>query len=657
MAVERYQRLKRLGQGMMSVVWLARDTYTQELVALKVMHTIAEDDRRNQKAMERFQREIEIARGLQHRHILPIIDYGYTIHDEREVPFLVSPYIEEGSLGELVRINPPWLEWSLVQIADVIMQAADSLWYLHTRKPQIVHQDVKPGNFLLHPVYTPQRAVYLFLCDFGISRWLQAESGVASELLGTFAYIAPEQVERQVHRASDQYALAVMACYLLTGKLPLQAPTNELYAKAHLEDRPLLPGQLNTQRFRSPEIDAVLERALAKLPEQRYPTIYKFGEALQQAIVHYVNEHPEGESRRVDTKTTPVVRDESTSGSIKSSGSAASIVIDPPSTGDNRALDEPLPARPGKMNKSEEEREFTLLTLHSPARVKLPARPKALNWSPDGYCLACSCYGQPPLYISRDIGLRVLQVPHVLQVNGMGWSPDRRVLALNGQNEIYFWDIAQQTLLSLTIPLAARNVEAMDWSVGGRLALWVENQILIYSLTPNALAVSRPPLPFVLSMGNLRSGATGVLRWSPDGMLLAAGASNGTVMGWDSQSGGKPWQVAATGQKVNSLNWSPDGVLLVVALRDNRVLGWEMRAQRQVLAWEKLPTMPRVVSVSSTRRVVVASSEKRLLCGRPGETAPSSSVAGQLLAAWSPTGPELATLDEQQENVLVIWRE
>ncbi|MBO0780250.1 MAG: protein kinase, partial [Ktedonobacteraceae bacterium] len=157
MVVERYQRLKRLGQGMMSVVWLARDTYSQELVALKVMHTIAEDDQRNRKAMERFQREIEIARTLNHPHILPIIDYGHTVHEGHQVPFLVSPYIEEGSLAELVRIDPPWRDWSLIQISDAIMQAAQSLWYLHTRNPQIVHQDVKPGNFLFHPVYTQQR--------------------------------------------------------------------------------------------------------------------------------------------------------------------------------------------------------------------------------------------------------------------------------------------------------------------------------------------------------------------------------------------------------------------------------------------------------------------------------------------------------------------
>jgi serine/threonine protein kinase len=74
MTVERYERQKLLGKGLMSHVWLARDTYTQKLVALKIMAMIGEDDRRNHKAQERFHREIEIACSLQHLHILTILN-------------------------------------------------------------------------------------------------------------------------------------------------------------------------------------------------------------------------------------------------------------------------------------------------------------------------------------------------------------------------------------------------------------------------------------------------------------------------------------------------------------------------------------------------------------------------------------------------------
>src|SRR5947208_11048785 len=103
MAVEqRYERIRLLGKGLMSHVWLAHDTHTQKLVALKIMSMIAEDDRRNQKAQERFHREIEIARSLRHKHILPILHYGHMHYEESYVPFFVSPHMPDGALTDLI---------------------------------------------------------------------------------------------------------------------------------------------------------------------------------------------------------------------------------------------------------------------------------------------------------------------------------------------------------------------------------------------------------------------------------------------------------------------------------------------------------------------------------------------------------------------------
>ncbi len=118
MPAERYQPLTRLGAGGMGVVWLARDTYTWELVALKIMNGVPEDDRRDQKARERFDREIEIARSLQHPHVLPVIDYGEIEYDNRLLPYFISPYMQEGSLADLIRKKPPWVHWRLTQMAE-----------------------------------------------------------------------------------------------------------------------------------------------------------------------------------------------------------------------------------------------------------------------------------------------------------------------------------------------------------------------------------------------------------------------------------------------------------------------------------------------------------------------------------------------------------
>ncbi len=648
----------------MSVVWLARDTSNQELVALKIMTAISEDDRRNLKAQERFRREIEIARSLRHPHILPIVDSGYTEYEGRSVPFLVSPYLPEGSLADLMKKGPPWQQWSLLQTADAVMQAAESLWYLHTRTPQIVHQDVKPGNFLCRSVQSVERVVHLYLCDFGISRW-QSVSNMASELLGTFAFMAPEQVERKVDCASDQYALAVMACLMLTGKLPLQAATNEQYIQAHLYERPRSPSQLNPERINSPDVDAVILRALAKKPAQRFPTIREFAQQLQHALMKLVQgkataaterlPSPSPEATSLETKRPlPLVQHPQREPDF-------SISIDPLEVSEGQFLDEPLPAKPLKPVVSpvkNEEGEFSLLSLKDPVRYFLPARPKMVCWSSDGNNLACALYGHVPLFLRKDSNWQEIRTTNAVYATCICWSPDGRVLAVSAQGEIRFWDVVTQVELPLVLRFNnIRVIDALDWTVSWQLAIWVENQVMVYTLPYAVLTAQVPPSPQIIATGVMRCGNVGVLRWSPDGSLLVAGASNGSVLCWTVGRQTSAWQVTVPGQKVNSLSWSQDSSLLAVAFKNNRVVGWDRRTKSQVLLWEKLPAMPRMLSISAECRIVMASSEKRLLFGFPNELFPSSIYPGQLLASWSPTNLELATLDEQRENILVIWRE
>ncbi len=165
-----------------------------------------------------------------------------------------------------------------------------------------------------------------------------------------------------------------------------------------------------------------------------------------------------------------------------------------------------------------------------------------------------------------------------------------------------------------------------------------------------------PPAPQVLSTATMRCGNAGTLRWSPDGTLLALGASNGAVLCWNMAQQTPVWRVAPPDQKVTSLAWSPDGSLLVVAFRDNRIVGWNVHTRMQTFQWEKLSAMPRMLSISTERRIGMTSSEKRLLFGFPDEYEPSMVLPGQLLLSWSPVRVELATLSERRENSLAIWQ-
>lgn len=660
-AIERYQRQRPLGQGPMSVVWLARDTQTQNLVALKIMTAITEDDRRNLKANERFTREIEIARSLQHPHILPVLDSGYTLYNNRSVPFLVSPYIADGSLVDVIEENPPWEYWSLQQIADAILQAADSLWYLHTRTPYIVHEDVKPANFLVRSIQqSSQRAVHLYLSDFGISRWQKSPGMMASEVLGTFAFMAPEQAEKKVNPASDQYALAIVATYLLTGKLPIQAGTNEEYIHAHLYEAPFAPSELNPDRLPPSDVDDVMLRALEKSPANRFPTIIAFAQALDQALAELEEEEASAPTERLSLEgfesEIEDIDAEPLAPQVERLFDNLPIVLS--ITDEHRMLDEPLPEKPREAIStalSVETILFRSLALPSPARYELPARPKSLNWSLNGNTLACILYSHVPLFLQRNGSMGLVQIPAAQLASSLCWSPDGRVLAVGVQGEIRFWDIFANVELPLVIPMNIRTIDNLDWSKKGQLAIWVDASIIIYSLPPALLTKRQAPIPERLSTNSARGGSTGVLRWSPDGSYLAIGASNGAILCWDVERENALWQVATTGQKVNSLAWSADSTILACAFRDSRIAAWDVQKGTSVLQWQHLPAMPRTLSISMEQRIVTASSERRLLSGTIDEPFPTASLAGQLLVACSPTRSEFATLDEQRENVLAIW--
>jgi hypothetical protein len=478
--------------------------------------------------------------------------------------------------------------------------------------------------------------------------------------------MAPEQIARDVNCASDQYALAVMACHMLTGRLPIQAATNEEYAHAHIHDAPFPPSRLNPRRINSPDVDAVILRALEKKPGRRFPTILVFAQELQRALMDVMKRSAAAPTERFDlTQTATTILPEMLKNRVPVPTllppvePALAIMIDPLENNEEHILDEPLPARPLREESaqfSKGEIVLTRLPLSHIVRRDLPARPRILSWSHGGDLLACACYNYAPLIIFGDGSIQEASIIHAAQATCLCWSPQGDTLAISVQGEIHFWDTSMQEALPLVLKSSQHMLEGLDWSMREQLAVWIEDQIRIYTLPSSTLSRLRPPVPQLLSTGTMRCGNAGTLRWSPDGTLLALGASNGGVLCWNLAQQTPVWQVAPPGQKVTSLAWSPDGSLLVVAFRNNRIVGWNVHTRMQAFQWEKLPAMPRMLSISTERRIAITSSEKRLLFGFPDEHEPSMVLPGQLLVAWSPVHVELVTLSERRESSLAIWQ-
>jgi eukaryotic-like serine/threonine-protein kinase len=279
----RYHLQRVLGMGGMGEVYLATDTLIHRQVAIKVIRSEVSsypDPNSLQESTRLFQREMKAIATLDHPHILPLFDYGEETVNGARHSFLVMPYRPEGSLATWLQQRPGAAMLSLQDVATLVSQAADALQHAHDH--QIIHQDVKPANFLLRFKKDDPDHPDLLLADFGVSRFNTATANVSQSIRGTPASMAPEQWEGRPVPATDQYALAVMAYELLTGRPPFQGGLSQLMYQ-HFHAAPPPPSSFNP-RLPS-DVDSVLLHALAKNPQARFATVSAFARAFQQAAL------------------------------------------------------------------------------------------------------------------------------------------------------------------------------------------------------------------------------------------------------------------------------------------------------------------------------------------------------------------------------------
>jgi tetratricopeptide (TPR) repeat protein len=254
------------GRGGMGVVYRAYEPGLERRVALKLL---APELSAQQRFRDRFLRETKVATSLEHPHVVPVHAAGE--HDGRL--FIVTRFVEGEDLGARLS-RERWLEPP--EAFHVLADVASALDAAHGRG--LVHRDVKPANILL------DRGGEAYLSDFGLAKPVGTASGPTrtGELLGTLAYLAPEQIaDAGVDGRADQYALACVAFECLTGTPPFEREGELQLLWAHVHDP---PARLTERRPGLPAaLDRVVRRALAKDPGDRFPTCSAFVEAMQEA--------------------------------------------------------------------------------------------------------------------------------------------------------------------------------------------------------------------------------------------------------------------------------------------------------------------------------------------------------------------------------------
>jgi eukaryotic-like serine/threonine-protein kinase len=268
---ERFRVDALIGRGAMAEVYHAVDLQTQTAVALKILrHTHVTD----QVALARFAREADVQTRVRHRNVAALLATGLT--PGRREPYLAVELLRGKSLRSVIkgegRIAPR-------RAASYAWQALQGLSAVHDAG--ILHRDLKPANIMLEPSPGPVDRVVLI--DFGFATFEgSAKLTQQGTVVGSLTYIAPERLRGEPTDArADLYAMGVILFELLTGRPPFQAEDDFDLIDMHVNADP--PSLTELAVALPPELDAVVHRALAKYPDERFSTAAEMADWLEQA--------------------------------------------------------------------------------------------------------------------------------------------------------------------------------------------------------------------------------------------------------------------------------------------------------------------------------------------------------------------------------------
>jgi predicted Ser/Thr protein kinase len=264
----RYEVVSELGRGAMGVVYKARDPQIDRLVAIKTVSLTGHDAEAEREYRLRFLNEAQAAGRLHHPGIVSVFDVGQD--EETGDPYIVLEYVAGEALNRILAREHKLSMPRALQIAEEVARALD---YAHEQG--VTHRDIKPGNIM---ITEDGRAK---IADFGIAKLNLAHFTLPGRLLGTPAYMAPEQLSGEsVDGRSDLFSLGVILYAMVTGHSPFQgdSATTVCFKVANREPVPVSALDLDLPR----ELDAVIARAMAKAPEQRYQRGVEFADDLAE---------------------------------------------------------------------------------------------------------------------------------------------------------------------------------------------------------------------------------------------------------------------------------------------------------------------------------------------------------------------------------------
>jgi serine/threonine-protein kinase len=267
----RYELDGVVGRGGMAEVYRARDIRLDRIVAIK---TLRADLARDQIFQARFRREAQSAASLNHPSIVAVYDTGEDMASGMPIPYIVMEYVDGRTVRDLLQEGHRLLPERSLEIIDGVLRALD-----YSHQAGIVHRDIKPGNVMV------TRNGDVKVMDFGIARAMsdaQATMTQTAQVIGTAQYLSPEQARgERVDSRSDLYSTGCLLYELLTGRPPFTGDSPVAIAYQHVRENPVPPSRVDPDV--PPWADAIVLKAMAKSPSDRYQTAADMRADLQRA--------------------------------------------------------------------------------------------------------------------------------------------------------------------------------------------------------------------------------------------------------------------------------------------------------------------------------------------------------------------------------------
>jgi len=592
---DRYRIERELGAGGMATVYLAHDLRHNRKVAVKVLRP----ELAAALGHERFLREIEIAAGLSHPHILPVHDSG----EAAGFLFYVMPFVDGESLRDRITREK---QLPLDDALRIAREIADALSFAHARG--VIHRDIKPENILL-------QSGHAVVADFGIARAVDAAGGAqlteTGLAIGTPTYMSPEQAagEREIDGRSDLYALGCVLYEMLGGQPPFTGPTIESVIHQHLTAEP--PSVTQLRPAVPAAVAGVLQRALAKNPADRFNPVAQFADALREpprvtaAAAAAAPSAPW--TRRIRVITLPLIaigavgavlmwRAGSRPEPLPTIGRTTQVTrepgleVDPAISPDGQLV---AYASGPTTNMQIYVRQVTggrtvQLTTDSAGNNRWP------RWTPDGTRIAYQALdgiyvvpalgGAPRLIARTPEASREVSIGSFTPLAGLAWSPDGTRIAFTvgyGAEGLYVVDEAGGEPVRLDAP---REPFGPAWSPDGtRIAVASGNGIFVFGMVyfANAGASSLWTVPVEGGPPRRLTGDDAMdlsPQWSPDGRYVYFVSDRGgsrDVYRLAADRPGEP-QRLTTGLDAQTITLSPDGTRLAYTRLQSTTNIWSL---------------------------------------------------------------------------------